>query len=77
MSFENVSSNFLPLPSSCHSALLDLEIEYFPDIFDWSNDAPNPEDVSSGEYNGDADPENGQPGSEYTSPHFSFLTYVY
>lgn len=64
MSFENVSSNFLPLSSSCYLTLLDLEIEYFPDVFDWSNDAPNPEDVSSGEHNRDTDPKDDQPGGE-------------
>jgi hypothetical protein len=56
VSFENVSSNFLPLPRSCYSALLDLGNEYFPNIFNWSNNAPNPEDVSAGEHNRDADP---------------------
>jgi uncharacterized protein (DUF3084 family) len=31
ISFENVSSSFLSLPSSCYSELLDLRIEYFPE----------------------------------------------
>jgi hypothetical protein len=49
ISFENMSSNFLSLLSSCYSELLDLRIEYFPDILDWSKNAPNPEDGSDGE----------------------------
>jgi hypothetical protein len=64
VSYENVSSNFLSPPSSCYSELLDLGIEYFPDIFDWSKDAPNPEDASDGERGQDDDPGNDQPGGE-------------
>jgi hypothetical protein len=64
VSYENVSSNFLSLPSSCYSELLDLGIEYFPDIFYWSKDAPNPEDASDGECGHDDDPGNDQPGGE-------------
>lgn len=60
VSVKNVSSNFLPLSSSCYSALLDLGIEYFPDVSDWSKDAPNPEDVSSGDIN----PKDDRPGGE-------------
>jgi hypothetical protein len=64
VSFENVSSNFLLLPSSCYSELLDLGIEYFPEIFDWSKDAPNPKDASDRKHGRDDDPENNQPGGE-------------
>jgi hypothetical protein len=59
-----MSSNFLSLSSSCYSELLDLEIEYFPDIFDWSKDAPNPEDALDGEHGRDDDPGNDQPDGQ-------------
>jgi hypothetical protein len=32
VSYESVSSHFLPLPSSCYSKLMDLGIEYFLDV---------------------------------------------
>jgi hypothetical protein len=59
-----VSSKFLSLSSSCYSELLDLGIEYFPDVFDWSKDAPNPEDASDGEHSRDDNPEDDQPDGE-------------
>ncbi len=61
ISFENVSSNFLSLPSSCYSELLDLGIKYFPDVLDWSKDVPNPEDASDRERSEDNPPEHDQP----------------
>jgi hypothetical protein len=61
VSYESVSSDFLSLPSSCYSRLTDLGIEYFPDVADWSKDAPNPEDApvgerSRGDYSGNDHP---------------------
>jgi hypothetical protein len=64
ISFETVSSNFLSLPSSCYSELLDLGIKYFPDILDWSKDAPNPEDGPDREHIEDDPPEGEQPDDE-------------
>jgi hypothetical protein len=61
VSYESVSSNFLSLLSSCYSKLTDLGIEYFPDVADWSKDAPNPEDVPVGEPSQDDNSGNDHP----------------
>jgi hypothetical protein len=62
VSYESLSSKFLSLPSSCYSKLMDLGIEYFPDVTDWSKDSPNPEDASVGERSRDDDSGNDHPG---------------
>jgi hypothetical protein len=62
VSYESVSSNFLSLPSSCYSKLMDLGIEYFPDVADWSKDAPNQEDAPVGGGSRDDDSGNIHPG---------------
>lgn len=59
--YESVSSDFLSLPSSCYSKLMDLGIEYFPDVADWSKDAPNPEDAPAGEPSRDDGSRNDHP----------------
>jgi hypothetical protein len=41
---------------------MDLGIEYFPDVTDWSKDSPNPEDASVGERSRDDDSGNDHPG---------------
>jgi DNA repair exonuclease SbcCD ATPase subunit len=64
VSYESVSSNFLSLPSSCDSELMDLGIEYFLDVLDWSKDAPNPEDAPDGECSRDDDSGNDHPSGK-------------
>jgi hypothetical protein len=62
VSYKSVSSNFLSLPSSCYSELMDLGIEYFPNVSDCSKDAPNPEDAPDGERSRDDNSGNDHPG---------------
>jgi hypothetical protein len=57
---ETVTPDLIEMPESATNELQTLGVEFFPDVTDWTEDAPNPyrDDLTSGPSISDCTPEN-------------------